>query len=142
MSHWERVRAAGADIELPIPPGFENVSETRVEGAESPFLIMRALNGDEFRLTRLRRPYAGRDIPQYEAASSCRIYYQDRVEMGFLFVDIETGRDTWRPGDLKVVVASYMLGSNNYIAFHGVAETVERKQQMLAAVHNARLPHR
>ena len=114
-----------------MPPGFENVSQTRVEGSDSPFLIVRALNGDEYRLTRSTRPYYGRDLKQFESTSSCH------TMIGDVPVDIEIGRDTWRPGDIKVVIASFQLGSNNFIAFHGTAETPQRQALMLVAVHKA-----
>jgi hypothetical protein len=115
-----------------MPPGFENVSQTSVQGTDSPFLIVRALNGDEYRLTRSTSPYNGRELRQFESTSSCH------TMIGDVPVDIEVGRDTWRPGNIKVVIASFQLGSNNFIAFHGTAETPQRQALILVAVHKAR----
>jgi hypothetical protein len=131
VSGWARISAEGSGIEIPMPPGFENVSQMSVDGVESPFLIVRALNGDEYRLTHSKRPYSGRELRQFEKTSSCR------TVIGDVPVDIEIGRDTWRPGDVKVVIASFVVDAN-VIAFHGTAETAERQAQILAAVHNAR----
>ena len=131
-SQWTRVLPEGSAIDIPLPPGFDIVSQGMGQGPDMPFLVVRASNGDEFRLTRSSRPYHGTDVAQYASSSSCRRWISE------VLTDIETGRDTWRAGNLKIVIASYALGTTSFIAFHGTAETAERQAQMLAAVHNAR----
>lgn len=133
MAAWRRMTPDGAPIDIPVPPDFEVVPQTGSVDVNPPFLVLRATNGDELRLTRTPRPLQIRDFRDYESTSSCRINTSN-----ILFADIETARDTWRGGEHRAVFASYFIGTNNYITLYGTTETPEHQRQLVAAIHGAR----
>lgn len=129
---WRRMSADGAPIEIPVPPDFEVVPQTGSVEADPPFLVLRATNGDEYRLTRGTSGIGARDFRDYESTSNCRI------TIGDVIVDIETARDTWRGGEHRAVLASFRLGMSSFITVHGTTETEEHQRQLVAAMHGAR----
>lgn len=129
---WRRVSAEGQPIDIPVPPDFEMVPQTGSAEANPPFLVLRATNGDEYRLTRGTGPIHASDVRDYESTSSCRI------TIGDVAADLETARDTWRGGEHRAVLASYRLGTTSFITIHGTTETAEHQRQLVAAIHGAR----
>ena len=129
---WRRMSAEGQPIDIPVPPDFEMVPQTGSAEANPPFLVLRATNGDEYRLTRGTGPIHASDVRDYESTSTCRITIGDVV------ADLETARDTWRAGEHRAVFASYRLGTTNFITIHGTTETAEHQRQLVAAIHGAR----
>jgi hypothetical protein len=132
VSSWRRMSADGAPIEIPVPPDFEAVTQSSPE-ATPPFLILRATNGDEYRLTRATGPIHASDFRDYESTSTCRITITN-----ILFADLETVRDTWRGGEHRAVLATYWLGNRNFITVQGTTESAEHQRQLVAAIHGAR----
>ena len=132
VSSWRRMSADGAPIEIPVPPDFEVVPSSSPE-PNPPFLVLRATNGDEYRLTRTTRSIHASDFRDYESTSTCRITISN-----ILFADLETARDTWRGGEHRAVLASYFLGTNNFITVYGTTESAEHQRQLVAAIHGAR----
>jgi hypothetical protein len=132
VSSWRRMSADGAPIEIPVPPDFEAVP-TSSPDANPPFLVLRATNGDEYRLTRTTGPIHARDFRDYESTSTCRITISN-----ILFADLETARDTWRGGEHRAVLATYWLGNRSFITVYGATETAEHQRQLVAAIHGAR----
>lgn len=124
--------ADGAPIEIPVPPDFEVVPQSGSPDANPPFLVLRATNGDEYRLTRSTGGIRLRDFRDYESTSSCQF------TIGDVIADIETARDTWRGGEHRAVLASYRLGANSFITVHGTTENPEHQRQIVAAIHAAR----
>jgi len=133
IAGWRRMTADGAPIEIPVPPDFEVIPQTGTVDVNPPFLVLRATNGDEYRLTRSPGPIHARDFRDYESTSTCRINTGN-----ILFADIETARDTWRGGEHRAVLATYWLGNRNFITIHGTTETAEHQRQLVAAIHGAR----
>ena len=130
---WKRVAPEGSTISILIPPDFTVVPRTGSPESNPPFLIVRALNGDEYRLTSSTRSIGASDFRDYKSASTCRI------AIGYLFGDLETASDTWRGGDHNVLLASYFLGTNRYITLLGTTESVEHQRQLVAVMHYARI---
>ena len=130
---WRRVSAEGEPIDIPVPPDFEMVPQTGSVEVNPPFLVLRATNGDEYRLTRATGPIHASDIRDYESTSTCRITIGN-----ILFADLETARDTWRGGEHRAVLATYWLGNRNFITIQGTTETAEHQRQLVAAIHGAR----
>ncbi len=130
---WRRLTVDGYPIEIPVPPDFEVVPQTGSVEVHPPFLVLRATNGDEYRLTRAPGGIHAGDFRDYESTSTCRINLGN-----ILFADIETARDTWRGGEHRAVLASYFLGTGNYITLYGTTETAEHQRQLVAAIHGAR----
>ena len=124
--------ADGFPIDIPVPPDFEMVPQTGSAEVNPPFLVLRATNGDEYRLTHAIRGIRASDVRDYESTSTCRIM------IGDVIADLETARDTWRGGEHRVVLASYWLGTMNYITILGTTETAEHQRQLVAALHGAR----
>ncbi len=124
--------AEGQPIDIPVPPDFEVVPQTGSVDVNPPFLVLRATNGDEFRLTRGTSPIHASDIRDYESTSSCKI------TIGNVTADIETARDSWRGGEHGAVLASYRLGTTNFITIHGTTESAEHQRELVAAIHGAR----
>ncbi|HKN67321.1 MAG TPA: hypothetical protein VJW73_13655 [Gemmatimonadaceae bacterium] len=131
VSSWRRMSADGERIEIPVPPDFEVVSQSSPE-AVPPFLVLRATNGDEYRLTHTTRGIHATDFRDYESTSTCRISISN-----ILFADLETARDTWRGGEHRAVLASYFLGTMNFITVYGTTESREHQLQLVAAIHGA-----
>jgi hypothetical protein len=132
ISSWRRMSADGAPIEIPVPPDFEVVPPSSAE-ANPPFLVLRATNGDEYRLTRATGPIYSRDFRDYASTSTCRISIGN-----ILFADLETVRDTWRGGEHRAVLATYWLANRSFITILGTTETAEHQRQLVAAIHGAR----
>ena len=132
IAAWRRLPGDGMLIDFPVPPDFEIVPQTGSVDANPPFLVLRATNGDEFRLTNATGPIHARDIRDYESTSTCRI------TIGDVFADIETVRDTWRGDEHRAVLATYWLGDRRFITFQGTSETAEHQRQLVAAIHGAR----
>ena len=132
MVGWRRMSADGSAIEIPVPPDFEVVPQSGSPDANSPLLVLRATNGDEYRLTRGTGATRASDFRDYASTSSCRITIGDVV------ADIETARDTWRGGEHRAVVASYRLGTMSFITIHGTTESAEHQRQIVASIHGAR----
>ena len=124
--------AEGQPIDIPVPPDFEMIPQTGSAEANPPFLVLRATNGDEYRLTRDTGPIHASDIRDYQSTSSCRI------TIGDVTADLETARDSWRGGEHRAVLASYRLGTMNFITVHGTTESAEHQRQLVAAIHGAR----
>lgn len=133
VAGWRTMTADGAPIEIPVPPDFEMVPQTGSVDVHPPFLVLRATNGDEYRLTRATGPIHASDFRDYESTSTCRLTIGN-----ILFADVETVRDTWRGGAHRAVLATYWLGNRNFITIHGTTETAEHQRQLLAAIHGAR----
>ena len=133
VAGWRTMTADGAPIEIPVPPDFEMVPQTGTVDVHPPFLVLRATNGDEYRLTRATGPIQVSDFRDYESTSTCRLTI-DHI----LFADVETARDTWRGGEHRAVLATYWLGNRNFITIHGTTETAEHQRQLVAAIHGAR----
>lgn len=131
MAGWRRMSADGSPIEIPVPPDFEVVPQTGSAEVNPPFLVLRATNGDEYRLTHTTRGIRASDVRDYESTSTCRI------NIGDVIADLETARDTWRGGEHRAVLASYWLGTSNYITIHGTTETAEHQRQLVAVIHGA-----
>lgn len=129
---WRRMSAEGQPIDIPVPPDFEMVPQTGSVEANPPFLVLRAANGDEYRLTRGTGPIHASDVRDYETTSNCRI------TIGDVIADLETARDTWRGGEHRAVLASYRLGTTSFITIHGTTESAEHQRQLVAAIHGAR----
>jgi hypothetical protein len=132
VSSWRRMSADGEPIEIPVPPDFEVVPQSTPD-ADPPFLVLRATNGDEYRLTHTTRGIHVKDFRDYESTSTCRISISN-----ILFADLETARDTWRGGEHRAVLASYFLGTMNFITVYGTTESREHQRQLVAAIHGAR----
>lgn len=132
VAGWRRMSADGAPIEIPVPPDFSVIEQTGSVDANPPFLVLRATNGDEFRLTSTSGPIHARDIRDFESTSSCRITFGDN------FADIETGRDTWKGGEHRAVLATYWLGNRRFITFQGTTETAEHQRELVTVIHAAR----
>lgn len=130
---WKRVEPEGSSISILIPPDFMVVASTGSPESHPPFLVVRALNGDEYRLTSSTRGIRASDFRDYKSASTCRI------AIGYLFGDLETASDTWRGGDHNVLLASYFLGTNRFITLLGTTESLEHQRQLVAVMHYARL---
>jgi hypothetical protein len=137
IAGWRRMTADAAPIDIPVPPDFEMVPQTGSVDVHPPFLVLRATNGDEFRLTRATVAIRAKDFRDYESTSTCRFNTGN-----ILFADVETARDTWRGGEHRAVLANYFLGSGNYITLYGTTETAEHQRQLLAAIHGARFQAR
>jgi hypothetical protein len=131
VSSWRRMSADGTPIDIPVPPDFEVVPQS-VPEANPPFLILRATNGDEYRLTRTTGPIELKNFRDYERTSTCRFTLSN-----ILFADLETARDTWRGGEHRAVLASYSLSTNNFITVYGTTESGEHQRQLVAAIHGA-----
>lgn len=132
VSSWRRTSADGAPIEIPVPPDFELMPPSSPE-PNPPFLVLRATNGDEYRLTRATGPIHASDFRDYQSTSTCRITISN-----ILFADLETVRDTWRGGEHRAVLATYWLGNRNFITVQGTTESAEHQRQIVAAIHGAR----
>ena len=130
---WRRMSAEGAPIDIPVPPDFEVVPQTGSVEANPPFLVLRATNGDEYRLTWATGPIHASDIRDYESTSTCRITISN-----ILFADLETVRDTWRGGEHRAVLATYWLGNRKFITVQGTTESAEHQREIVAAIHGAR----
>ena len=137
IAGWRKMTADGAPIEIPVPPDFEVVPQTGSVDVHPPFLVLRATNGDEFRLTRAPGAIHVKDFRDYESTSTCRFNTGN-----ILFADVETARDTWRGGEHRAVLASYFLGTNNFITVYGTTESREHQLQLVAAIHGARFQPR
>src|SRR5690349_21049570 len=85
VAGWRTMTADGAPIEIPVPPDFEMVPQTGSVDAQPPFLVLRATNGDEYRLTRATGPIQASDFRDYERTSTCRLTLDN-----ILFADVET----------------------------------------------------
>lgn len=132
MAGWRKMSVDGSPIEIPVPPDFEVVPQTGSAEADPPFLVLRATNGDEYRLTRRTGGIRASDFRDYESTSTCRI------SIGDVIADLETARDTWRGGEHRAVLASYRLGTANFITVYGTTETREHQLQLVTAIHGAR----
>jgi hypothetical protein len=129
---WKRVAPEGSPISIQIPPDFAVVPATGSPESNPPFLVVRAMNGDEYRLTNSIRDIRASDFRDYHSTSTCRIM------IGYLYADLETASDTWRGGDHNVVLASYFLGTMHFITLIGTTESVEHQRQLVAMMHYAR----
>ena len=130
---WKRMVPEGSPISILIPPDFTVVPSTGSAESNPPFLVVRALNGDEYRLTSSTRSIRASDFRDYKSTSTCRIM------IGYWFADLETASDSWRGGDHNVLLASYFLGTMRFVTMLGTTESLEHQRQLVAVMHYARL---